>query len=571
MARRSVLRPARWAALPVLCAVIGVAGCAAIPTSGPVYQGSAAANGPGQVFLSGSSPRHDASPQQIVTGFLNAQTAGPTTDFDTAEEYLTAAASKKWDPAARVLVYSGDLFFSVENPVAGRTTTVRGTGTLTGSIDAHGVYTEQQPGTTAAVTFTVARDRDDQWRIDSLDDGLIIAETNFDKAFRATDLYFPTVDRAYLVPDQRWFPKRNWQTYAVKETLAGPPEWLAGAVRSVAPEGTELAISSVTVDDAGPIPIQLTDAITAASAQDRNLLAAQLEAVLSDLIPRSVELRAGSTVLATTDRPTPRLPQTPGEALAVSGAQIVTVRGRGIEPAKGFEPLTGLTPTAIAFGGGAGSAGRAVLREGYGRILTLPRTSAPAVELLAGNGLIAPSVDRFGLVWSGPSKQNGALTVVAANGKSLQVKAPWLAGRVVSSIRVAADGARIAVVSARNADLRIDVAGVVRDDNGTPNQLGSSLRVGQLLAGATDVVWVEQTELAVLGRSGDSAQAAVHFVPVGGQTRRAPAVDGLVSLAAGDGEESVLAGTAEGDLFILDSASFWTRVARQARLPAYSG
>ncbi len=61
---------------------------------------------------------------------------------------------------------------------------------------------------------------------------------------------------------------------------------------------------------------------------------------------------------------------------------------------------------------------------------------------------------------------------------STTVAAPWLAGRQVTALRVARDGARVLVTSVRRGVSRIDVAGVVRDSHARPVSLTTPLQVG---------------------------------------------------------------------------------------------
>ncbi|MEK8228087.1 hypothetical protein NKG05_21370 [Oerskovia sp. M15] len=114
---------------------------------------------------------------------------------------------------------------------------VTGRASIVGALDKRGVFTEDVPGGTSEVAFGLVKQADGQWRIETVEDGLLLSQSSFLAAFRPTRLYFPSVDREVLVPDDRWFPNRTWQTSAVKETLTGPAEWLRGSTAAVVPEG----------------------------------------------------------------------------------------------------------------------------------------------------------------------------------------------------------------------------------------------------------------------------------------------------------------------------------------------
>lgn len=573
-ARRSP-RPgaARRAALAaaVALAVTPVVACAAIPTSGPVVDGEEVSSPGKAVFVSADAPRDGALPEQIVRGFLAAQAQGASSSFDVATMFLTPETAEEWSPLAQVAVLEGEPELEVDDSqLEEGVATVRATADVVGTVDEHGVYTEQVPGSTTELVYGLVRDDAGQWRVDTTDDGLAVSATNFVQTYRATNLYFPTTDRQYLVPDERWFPSRNWQTLAVRETLVGPVPWLAGAVTTVVPEGTALSIESVTSDGSSPVEVPLTDAASETSPEDRAVLVSQLEASLGNPSPRDVQITVGGAPLGEGEESTLRAASTPNDPVVLAGGQVTSIVGRETAPLSSVEPLTGLEPTALAFTGSSRET-TFVVRDGSSRLVTAPTAEAAPVVLLEGEDLLAPSVDRFGLVWSGPQVQSGTLQVTDLDARVTDVAAPWLDGRTVMSVRVAPDGARIAVVSASASGVQVHVAGVLRDEDGRPTELSEPVRVGQPLVAATQVVWVDRTLLGVLGRTSGDTEPIVHLVPVGGPTSEASALEDAVSLASGTGIGTMLLGTSDGSLYSAGSSSLWTRVATEVRLPTYPG
>ncbi|WP_069387481.1 LpqB family beta-propeller domain-containing protein [Cellulosimicrobium cellulans] len=562
----------RLAALAAAVVVGPLAACASIPTSGPVMEGEAVVSQPGPVFVRADAPREDAPPDQIVRGFLAAQAQGASSSFDVATQYLTPATATTWSPLAQVAVLEAEPELEVDDSAVDQgAVTVRATAEVVGVVDERGVYTEQVPGTTTELVYGLVRGADGQWRIETTDDGLAISATNFDLTYRSTNLYFPTVDRRYLVPDQRWFPKRNWQTLAVRETLAGPAPWLAGSVTTVAPEGTALSIDSVTVESGVlPIEVRLTEPVAETSPEDRGLLVAQLEASLGDPSPRDVDISVNGATLAPGVPSSARAAATANDPVVLAGDQVLSLVGRATEPVESVAPLTELQPTALAFTGASADA-TYVVRDGSDRLVTAPTAETEPATLLTGEDLLAPSVDRFGLVWSGPQVQDGTLQVTDVEGTVTEVAAPWLDDRTVMSLRVAPDGARIAVVSATATGVHVHVAGIVRGEDDRPTELSDPVRVGQPLVAATQVVWVDRALLGVLGRSEGDSDPVVHLVPVGGPTRKASPLEDAVSLAAGTGIGTMLVGTSDGSLYSAGSSSLWTRVATEVRLPTYPG
>ncbi|QJW36139.1 LpqB family beta-propeller domain-containing protein [Cellulosimicrobium protaetiae] len=553
--------------------VVALGACASIPTSGPVTEGQATPEDPGQPFVSAASPIRDASPDQIVRGFLTAQAQGARSSFDVASEFLTDDA-QAWSPLAQVAVLEDVPQLEVDEATLEEgTTTVRATADVVGTVDERGVYTEEVPGRTVEISYGLVRDADGQWRIATVEDGLSITATNFARTFKQVNLYFPTLDRTYLVPDARWFPSRNWQTLAVRETVRGPSEWLAGSVGTVVPEGTALSIDSVTPSDEGTVAVPLNDAVTAASSADRALLLAQLQAALGGRV--EITIGVGGTTLSADDVPAIGVATTPDDPVVLAGDQIMSLEGRTTQPVGSAAPLAGLQPTALAFRGRSSDASY-VVRDGAIRIVTAPTADAGPTTLLTGANLLAPSIDRFQFLWSGPQVQPGSLQVVdlregGSDTAVSEVAVPWLDGRTIMSVRVAPDGARIAVVSDAGSGAQIHVAGIVRDEAGRPTQLSDPIRVGQPVLTATQVTWVDRVLLGVLGRAAGQAEPVVQRVPVGGPTVAASPVEDAVSLASATGVGTMLVGTSDSSLYAAGTSTLWTRVATEVRLPTYPG
>ncbi|MFF2621495.1 LpqB family beta-propeller domain-containing protein [Oerskovia jenensis] len=560
----------------LVVAALALSGCASIPTSGPVIRGSDVVQGYNAPGLRARGPVAGDDPLRIVSGFLTAQAAGPAGDFDVAQEFLTDAGAWSWD--SQVLVFDGDLDLTMDKEAMSTgQVTVTGSATVVGALDKRGVYTEDVPGGVGAVpvSFGLVRQGDGQWRIETAEDGLLLSESSFQAAFRQTRLYFPSTDREVLVPDDRWFPNRGWQASAVTEILVGPVEWLRGSTAPVVPEGTRLSIDAVP-SVGGVSEVRLTDTISLAPPEDRALLKAQLEATLFDALPLTVNLYRGEDLLSTpTGGTVPIKAVTEGSEVVAAQGEVKALEG-GAEEATPLSPavsLAGTTATALAQGSNARPL---VVRDGTDRLVRLATKNLPEVQLLTGQDLLAPSVDRFGGVWSGPRVQAGTLQVVRADlaeaGDPVTVEASWLAGRTVQSIRVAHDGARIAVVSSDGLSTRVDVAGIVRDEKDVPTGLSEPFRVGAPITSASQVVWADETTLAVLGTDDTEAAPTVHLVLVGGETTRLSPVAGATAISAGDGDRTVQVLTQDGTLFGRSrSGAVWEKRIEGVALPTFPG
>jgi len=545
--------------------VLVLAGCVSMPTGGPVVAGDGAVDEPGTVFPLAYSPPTDAEPVALVQGFLAAAAAGLGDNYAIATQYLTARARTEWAPGEGVVVYStaGTLEFD-ESPGGSQ---VSVTLPVVATVDADGRYAESPPGAQQDAVFDLVQDAVGQWRIAGLDNGVLMSEPIFDSVYRSAPLYFLTPELDALVPEVRWFPQRNTATYAVRELLEGPSPWLRDAVRTAIPEGTRLAVESVPVDAEGVATVDLTAAVATADTTERALLKAQLHQVLQLPRIRDVDVSiAGVPMVEPAPAEMVRDPSPGGVLRAVAGGRVVALDGAEPAPVEGIGELGLADPHGLAWGAAGAPT---VLLDGTDTLVLAPTADAPARTLLTGPGLVEPSVDRLGWVWSGPSTA-GRLTALQVDGAVVEVEAGWLEDRAVRSMQVSRDGTRIAVVSVGTDGVTVDVAGVVRDDSGTPQRLGDRLRVGARLLTATDVVWVSESTLGVLGTSGTMTGPTVHLVPTSGQTRALPPREGATAVAAGRGERSVYVLTEAGELYTLSGTS-WVVVATGVSSPAFPG
>jgi hypothetical protein len=211
-----------------------------------------------------------------------------------------------------------------------------------------------------------------------------------------------------------------------------------------------------------------------------------------------------------------------------------------------------------------------VLLAGSGTLVQAPTSQTSARTLLTGSALVAPSVDRLGWIWTASAADGGQLTAVSGSGQAVVIGSDWLQGRTVRSLRVARDGTRIAVVSSGPDGVSVDVAAVVRDDSGTPQQLSEASRVATTLADATRVVWVDESTLGVLGQSATGTTPVFNLVPLSGQVEARPAVADTVTIAGGKGEASLYLGTAGGGVYARSGPS-WNLVDANLRDPGFPG
>lgn len=442
---------------------------------------------------------------------------------------------------------------------------------VTGTLDADGRYTEASSEATQDVRFTLERDSAQQWRITKTGDGALIQEPNFNAAYRSANVYFLSPDQEYLVPETRWFPQRNTATYVTRALLSGPSTWLRDSVSTAFPMGTDLAIDAVTTDDSGTAKVELTAPVLDAEPVARALLVAQIEATLMRLPGISaVEVLAGGSPLSVTEVVDPvRDPLPLVLPRGVRGGKIVQLSGRTISEISSTEDVAGRDVTALGF---SEVGNQVVIRSGTTDLVLVPEPGGRFVPLMTGPNILAPSVDRFGWVWSGSDNVDGALRVVQPGGEEFKVGADWLEDQDLVSARVSRDGTRIAVISERADTIQIDVAGIIRDASNTPQGLSNRTPVGASMTSAEELVWVDEVTLAVLGQGSAVSPETVHIVPVGEHSSALTPVDGAVSLAAGRGQRTLFVRTKSGDLWSRSSTGTnWSLLASDFEVFSFPG
>jgi hypothetical protein len=186
--------------LGALATLALLAGCVGIPTGGGVTTTQVDVDGAGDPLPSlPSLPTKDASPEEIIAGFLRAG-RGPQDNYEVARAYLTEDFRSTWAPFARTLISSTPI-----SPTALADNTFSVTISATAAVDAQGRYQTAVPSDSYDLTFGLVRDDDDQWRISSAPDGTVLSPSRFASIFAPYELYFFDPSFEYLVPDLRWF------------------------------------------------------------------------------------------------------------------------------------------------------------------------------------------------------------------------------------------------------------------------------------------------------------------------------------------------------------------------------
>lgn len=556
-------------------AVLAAAGCG-LPSSGPVEQGlriDQPAAPP--IKLGFEAPRPGATPEQVVNGFLAALWSADDA-YRAARAYLTAEASQMWRPRS-VVVYPDTARPGTSVSADGRKVTVS---IQEGAqLDAAGRFSASPVGTTRQLEISLER-VSGEWRIAGLPDGfgLWISQFYFDRAYRQYQVAYVSRTGDTIVADWRRFAVGSGLTTSLARALLDPvPEYLAPAVMSGFPSGTELAVEAVPVAD-GTAQIDLTQRALAMDAASRRAAWAQALRTM-----RQVS-EADDVTLMVDGRPldiggfqgTPRTVAELGfEGAPALSAVVLRRVGDVLEPVSstsfpravevpGLPAFPRLPQTWAQVAVSAELTEVAAVSADGGRLGRWVRGEPRPVRLPASS-LTSPAFDRYGHAWVGGRAADGSagiwvLPPADGEGVPTRLATSWLAGRSVVSVRPSPEGFRVVVLSREpSGRLHLDLAGIERDESAAPAALAQPWPVGQDVAVGESVTWIDDRTLGVVGSRLARAQATPLVVPLGANTVEEPAIPGLTSLVSLGGEGG-LVGVTSADEVVRRAGSGWQSV-----------
>ena len=533
------------------CVAVAVASalsaCGGLPTVSAVQQGSQVGEPAVQpVRAQPDGPAKGATPDQIVRGFLRAGAgAGFDDDHAIARSFFTPHVKDAWQPDSGVKVYGADSPLKIELLTP---TTVRVTASVVAEVDSVGRYRETPVGTLALATFGMQK-LDVGWRIalPPKGFGLWLSASDLDRIYRPFTIAYVSKTARTIVGDRRWFPiTPGLATTLARTQLAPVPSYLSGAARTGVPDGTTLAVDAVPIQS-GRAVIDLSASALLADPDLRRAMWAQFVTTLMQ-VPSVTEVSlevqgAGLDLPEIPDRVS--VMTTLGyEPASFDPAKIAILRAGSKlsrvspdrppdrdQPSKGAQPPAGPALPKIPTGWvSLGLSGDGLEIAGIGGDHhDLARWQGTRILQLAefGSKLTKPSYDSLNGLWvAGQAGGAARVWVIDTSLRPIEkarprlILAPWLAKRTVLALRVASDNQRVALITTDRAggDVQVVVAGIVRAANGVAVSLAAEpLRVGWTLTAATDLAWVDDSTLAVVGRVSPKDAIGPRLVEIGGQ------------------------------------------------------
>lgn len=525
-----------------------LAGCSGIPQSGAprIGQPVTGAEDPEVQFIA-DSPQAGATQEQILRGFIDAASS-PREDYATAREYLAPTIRSTWNPDLNVIVDEA----AQRSYLAVDDISMQLTVAPLAEVNAQGEYAEFSTRTplTQGYSFTEVKG---EWRISVAPDRVILDSQRFEDVFSSYALTFFDPSWTYLVPDLRWFPSRaSTGTRIVKALLDGPSPLLAGAVTTAFPEGTALTRSAVpVVGDVAQVDLS-SDAFQADEVTLQRMQAQLTGSLTGVSAINSVSITVNNStenIPAVTVTP----PRTDPRALVLSedGFGFLS-SGDTLERLPGIsDQVEALRPDSVVVDA-AHSLAAARTADG---IWALRSGGAEPLRVDGRPGLVPPSLDPFGYIWSVPGSDPAALIVSRSDGAQMAVQTSWPEASAILSLAVSRDGTRaLALVTVGN-EPRLVVAGIQRDRDDMPVSLGDPQVLAVGTGAAVTTTWVDDLTVATLTRAPDGTTSIVKQV-IGGQSEVLQGPSGAVALVSGTGLRQLRAVVTGGNLAALRTSAW---------------
>ncbi len=545
-ASRTPRRAARRALAALLGALL-LAGCTGIPLDGPVrtVEIGGDESSPDLVTIA-EGPVPGASPEQLLAGFLTAQRA-PAGDYRIARDFLTEEFRTEWSPTSGVLITSRA---STPTEVAPDFFTL-GVDVIA-VVNATGNYRELARSESQQLDYRFEQTADGEWRISQAPQGTVLSNTQFLSTFAPYPLYFYEPLGAYLVPDVRWFPATaSRANRIVTELLRGQSPWYGNGVLVTAfPADTKLD-QGVRIEG-GTASVDLSDVVAGASRAEQFRMQQQLVASLALSDVSNVQITVGGLPLDPGSGTGPEwMLSVPSSAVGLVDSAFGSVSSAGVQRVPGIsERVVALDLEGATIGRGAASA---ALRTAEG-VWALPVGDGAARLVDTRSGLIDPSIDTFGYVWSARAEAADSIIAFEPNGIPHPIPAPYLEGEIVA-LDVSRDGARVLAATRGPDGPGLAVMGVLRDGQGVPVGLGEPLELAIGARPLIDAAWVDATTIATL--SSTTSTTHVDLYRIGGRHEAFGSLQGGAQIVGGNGPEGLRVRDEEGRIWRHSSTGGW--------------
>ena len=586
-------RPRRWTALVtgLVAAAALAGGCSFIPAGTGPQAASAPAPPPGAGPCCGllvRGPQPGWNPEDVVKNFLLAS-AIRANDFQVARQYLTKAANRAWRPRTRVTILTTEpreTLLQPHVPGPGTNPTVLVAGQEQAILNDTGQYIPAaggKPKDQPTEEFALQK-VNGVYKIDQLippgghsnvSHELLLTNDLFQLEYTPRNLYY--YGRNWnLLPYPVFVPiqGKDPPVTLIDDLIHGPNGWLQGAAQSAFPRGSHLVPPIQVFPGPSGGRTAVVNIAVPRHVQDgqESRMATQLVATLTSPVYspplfRAVKIKfngrpwqssghPGSALgLSVSERYIPHLPADAQAYYLTQGGVLRSLssgsdRGAVVTRGPGAAQVS-LTKIAVSPGGGrlAGLAGPA--NTVYtGALVTGPGHRQSVEQLQAqlhGTSFSSLSWDNSDDLWvvGATGHQQVVRVLITGQGPGVRVQLPDLGGPV-TSLRVAPDGVRVAMIVGEGTSAHLVLAAAIRDPAG-----GFLLKPAPLLfptlPPVSALTWYDEDHLLVITGSGEASQ--YWEVPVDGYNPTSfMKLPGLTTVTAAGPGHPIYLGLANGGL-----------------------
>lgn len=532
------------AAAAVLVALsFALAACTqSIPRSGSVQTGLEQNEAtPAPVIFTPSGPRDGQTVEEIVRGFTIAASSA-TDDYAIARKFLSPSFKKKWNPHAGVTIDE-----TSRSAVTAGEQSVELTVTPTATVDEAGSLVLTPPSVYRELNYELER-VDGQWRISSAPDGILLDRATFSLVFNQHPLYFVEPRTQALVPDSRWFSVGETAPgEIISQLLAGPANPVSdGVLVSAFPAGSALQTDAVVVEN-GKAVINFNAETASADADALALMRSQVGLSLASVVGiTSAEFSVDSNVFATVAVNTEiaaNYPAVNPRAVLQLGTELGELVDQTlISIGSWTKPIVAADPREL------------IIRQGNDAAVILTDAGLSWVDnqgaisvLDARANLSSPTLDRANFVWSSQQTRPAEVRAIASGGTQVSLATTWTGATEVAALRISRDGSRLAAIIKQTNRYTVQVAGVVRADDGTPVGLTQAVIVGWSDFEALDLDWVDANQIAVVTQR-ENAASQMSTVGLGQFSKALGTSPGVTTIAGANSVSELRALSSTGSL-----------------------
>ncbi len=531
-------------------AALALSACAGLPVSGPVNPGREIGEDAGspEFLFRPDEPQPGATPEQIVEGFIRAGSGpGPAANWEVARMFLAPSIRETWKPEASVTIDVPD----DRRPVSPTEGAVELSLVAVATVDETGAYQPAEAGVTQ-LSFRLAQQDNGEWRITEAPDGVVVDRDVFTNVFHRYSLMYFDPTWQFLVPDVRWFPTTNAATRITGALVGGVPSaWLADSVRNSFPESVSLARPSVPLES-GIAQVALSGEALLVESTTLDRMQTQLDASLATAGVTGAQMSVSTTPL-TAEPVSTRSTRVTGPPLVLTDEGFGFLAGDELTPIPGLsESMSNVVPTAIQV---SPDRDFAAVRLVDGSVARVPAEGGVAVIDVRA-GLVDPSADPFGYIWSVPRDRPSEVAVFSGDGLQFEVADAWPGATQIAAMAVSRDGARVAALVVAGGRPEVWIAGIVRDDENQPVRIGPPFPLGALTSSGASLAWLDDTTLGVLTGVGENPLFTESLA--GGPATATNAPLGATSVAGATSISTVRLRAEDGALYVKRGAN-WQR------------